>query len=127
MGLEASPALARECMSSQEFCDFLFLRNYPPLRLALAKAMRKKFSKEEFLEMELEMKMLTCKTPVCYFTWKVKDILDVFSLFYQASVEEKNDSLLVAAIKNPFVPWIWCEHVAFAHPEQINQTNSGKL
>merc|ERR1712113_1090754 len=89
--------------------------------------MRKKFSEEEFLEMELEMKMLTCKTPVCYFTWKVKDILDVFSLFYQTSVEEKNDSLLVAAIKNPFVPWIWCEHVAFAHPEQINQTNSGKL
>merc|ERR1711920_1170470 len=44
-----------------------------------------------------------------------------------ASVEESNDSFLIKSIKNPFVPWIFCEFIAVAHPEQINQTCSGQL
>merc|ERR1712228_259333 len=59
---------------------------------------------------------------------KVKDILDIISLFVDAvSVEEINEPLLVKSIKNPSVPWIFCEIIAIAHPEQINQISSGQL
>lgn len=115
--LESNHALAG--VEDQKLRDFLFTRLYFPLKFGLEKAYSKKISKEEFLEMELNDKGNT---------WKVKDVCDVFSSFLKASSfsnENNGDSsLLLAAMNDPVIPWLWCEFIAFVHPEQINETNS---